>query len=133
MATEGGFTARVFTSEARIPIPDAYVTVTRTNDDGAKELVAYLVSDRNGLTKSFMLPAPDKNNSLSPNNGVPFANYDVHVYHPLYYTTDVRNVQVFGDNSSTLPFELVPIPEDKNPASEVERVDITPQNLGEVL
>ncbi len=130
MATEGGFTARVFTSEARIPIPDAFVTVTKKNDSGKSELVAYLVTDRNGLTKSFMLPAPDINNSLSPgDNGSSFASYDVNVYHPLFYTTDVRNVQVFDGNSSTLPFELVPIPEDKNPASKVERVDITPQNL----
>ncbi len=67
MATQDGFTARVFMSEARIPIPNAYVTVTRTNDDGANELVAYLVTDRDGLTKSFMLPAPDKGNSLLPN------------------------------------------------------------------
>ena len=130
MATEGGFTARVYSSNAVLPIADAYVTVTRTNDEGGQELVAYLVTDRNGLTKSFMLPAPDISNSLSPgNNGNSFASYNVHVYHPLYYTTDVRNVQVFDGNSSTLPFELIPIPEDKNPASEVERVDITPQNL----
>ncbi len=128
--TTGGFTARVYSSSALIPIPDAYVTVTRKNAEGKTELAASLITDRNGLTKTFMLPAPDGENSLAPGDEAnSFASYDVFVHHPLYYTTDVKNVQVFGGNYSTLPFELTPIPEDKNPAGKVEMVDITPQNL----
>lgn len=130
MESSGAFTARVYSSNALIPIPDAYVTVTRKTKNGGQELVAYLKTDRNGLTKTFMLDAPSADNSLVPgNNGNSFASYDVFVHHPLYYTTDVKNVQVFGGNGSTLPFELIPVPEDKNPAGKVERVDITPQNL----
>lgn len=130
MANEGTFTARVFTSEALIPVSEAYISVVKNNPDGTRELVAFLESGRNGLTRSVQLYAPDKENSLSPNeNGVRFNTFDVHIYHPLYFSTMVENVQIFDGISTTLPFELIPLPEDENPTSMVNNVDVLPQNL----
>ena len=130
MAFEGGFAVRAYSSNAVIPVPDAQVSVTKTDDDGNRRLVAILKTDKSGLTDVFKLPAPDIVNSLSPDGeGQPFETYDVTIYQPVYYTTDVKNVQIFDKNFTTLPVELIPLPEDANPAIKVQRVDITSQNL----
>lgn len=130
MAFEGGFAVRAYSSNAVIPVPDAQVSVTKTDEDGNIRLVAILKTDKSGLTNVFKLPAPDIINSLSPDGiGKAYETYDVTVYQPFYYTTDVKNVQIFDKNFTTLPVELIPLPEDANPASKVQRVDITSQNL----
>ena len=130
MAFEGGFAVRAYSSNAVIPVPDAQISVTKTDDDGNRRLVAILKTDKSGLTDVFKLPAPDIVNSLSPvGEGQPLETYDVTVYQPLYYTSDIKNVQIFDKNFTTLPVELIPLPEDVNPAIKVQRVDITAQNL----
>lgn len=130
MAFEGGFSVRAFSSDAVVPVPDALVSVTKTDSAGNTRLVAKLKTDRNGLTNVFKLPTTDIVNSLSPDGvGQPFETYDVTIYQPLYYTTDVKNIQIFDKNFTTLPVELIPLPEDANPSKRVDRVDITPQNL----
>ncbi|MBQ7076446.1 MAG: hypothetical protein IJM94_06570, partial [Clostridia bacterium] len=73
MAFEGGFAVRAYSSNAVIPVPDAQVSVTKTDDDGNRRLVAILKTDKSGLTDVFKLPAPDIVNSLSPDGeGQPF-------------------------------------------------------------
>lgn len=130
MENEGSFSARVFTSNAVIPVADAYVSVVKPGTDGKEELIAFLKSKRNGLTRSVMLDAPNRENSLtSEADGANFSVYNMRIYQPLYYSTEVKNAQIFDGIATTLPFELIPLPEDENPSSYVGRVDVLPQNL----
>ena len=97
----------VFTANQLLPVVNAEVTVssednsiTRTSD-----------TDRSGRTVSFSLPAPSASASQEPTVAVPFAQYRATITHPDYYPAIIENVQVFGDNLTLLPVNLVPLPE----------------------
>ena len=109
---EGELQIGVSAAIRAIPIPLADILVVRMSD-GEQKLQRYLQTDDSGNTPIIRLPTPSKQLSEQPEpSGIrPYGVYTVTVSHPDYYTTVVRDVQVFSGQRSLLPVNLIPLSE----------------------
>ena len=123
-SSEGQMVVSVFTANQLLPVVNAEVVVTSEDNSVSKTSD----TDRSGRTVSFSLPAPSASASQEPTVALPFAQYKVTITHPDYYPAIIENVQVFGDNLTLLPVNLIPLPELSN--GNMNNVVIIPnQNL----
>lgn len=129
----GSLLVRVFTANQALPVPDATVIVSQTNDDpaGTETQLFNLQTDRDGITPEVTLQAPPASLSLVPNNSIPYALYNVKVNYPGFYTFLAENVQLFANNVSILPVQLTPLPVNSNMqgGSTTQTFDIPPHIL----
>lgn len=99
----------VTTAIDAIPISGATVIVSRFTD-GADEPVKILTTDKDGKVPIIVLPAPPKENSLTPNPlGPSYSVYNVRVDKDGYYTQNSLNVPVFSGVTSIQPMRLIPL------------------------
>lgn len=99
-----------------IPIPNATVIITQKNDKG-NSLLYMLITDDSGLAEAVPLPAPDKKYSESPDEvRKPFAEYQVGVYAPGFYTVPEITVPVFSTIKSIQPVQMIPLAELDRPS-----------------
>ena len=112
MSSYGTIVARVFTSEAIVPLPGALVSFTKKNSAGEKELLALRITDYDGLTDPVVLETPDLSQSqqYSP-DAVPYATVDVEVEMPDFDRVRVENAQVFSGRQTIQRFLLIPTPD----------------------
>ena len=129
MPSQGFLVARVFTSDANIPVEDATVTVTQKSPEGLTELLAVWITDESGKTQPLTVPTPALEESLAPSRGQPFSLVDVTAEHPLYERIIVNDVQIFPDTLYTQNFQLIPLDEAPEIWNQTEIFDIPPQNL----
>ena len=123
-SSEGQMVVSVFTANQLLPVVNAEVVVT-SEDNSISQTSD---TDRSGRTVSFSLPAPSATVSQEPTVAIPFSQYKVTITHPDYYPAIIENVQVFGDNLTLLPVNLIPLPELSN--GNMNNVVIIPnQNL----
>ena len=124
----GTISARVFTSNAEIPIQNAGVGVTERTDTGNR-LVGYRFTDENGKTESITIETPEAELSRVPGNGTPYSIVDVKVVHPAYETIVIENVQIFPGVDTIQTAQMIPIGESPLLIEESEIFDVTSQNL----
>ena len=103
----GYIVARVYTSDAEIPIQSATFTVFQKNGD-KNILIGARITDENGKTEPIAVEAPDKSLSTSPGNENPFARVDVRIDHPEYNSFYAEGVQVFACQVSVQNASLIP-------------------------
>lgn len=121
----GTIISQITTSDALIPVENAYVWITQGNN-----LLNFQVTDKNGKTEPITLPAPDKSESLSPGNtSLAFGAYDIHVYHPMYQPFEIKNIQVFSGITTLQQLSLILQPEFAAAADNLTISDVTRQNL----
>ncbi len=124
----GYVTARVYTSDARIPVRGATFTVVSA--DGANALLGIRFTDENGKTELISVEAPDASLSVTPGNKSPFTLVNVRVDHPDYKSYKVEGVQVFAGQISVVDAELLPTAEHIPNDSKAEIFDTNyPNNL----
>lgn len=126
--SEGEITVRAQTALGAFPVSEATVIISRVRD-GSNQIVNFQLTDESGKTPNISVPAPSKADSLSPSDSLPFSDYNVTVRHPMYYTSIIDNVQVFGDQLTILVAELTPLPEFVNETDITRTVNIPRQNL----
>ncbi|MDO4563492.1 MAG: spore cortex-lytic protein [Clostridia bacterium] len=127
--SEGYVIVQVYTSSARIPVPNAAVAITRGKGKG-KVLLAFRVTNSSGHTSIATVETPPMSDSQTPGSGEDaFALCDVEVNHQDFLTMVVHNVQIFANETSIQNCELIPVDIDKDPNYKVENIDITAQNL----
>ena len=124
----GYLTARIYTSRGSFPVSEAVVTVTKTQDSKT-EIIARRTTDRNGQITPVAITAPDKSLSLEPGNNDVFTVVDVRVDHPLYYTVVIKNVQIFGGETTVVDTPLIPLPDNQAEDNASEEFVESPQNL----
>ncbi|MEE0946536.1 MAG: carboxypeptidase-like regulatory domain-containing protein [Acutalibacteraceae bacterium] len=102
----GGIIAVVTGGEGYRPIPNATVTITKS-DTG--EVIERVVTDQNGKTRIISLPAPNKDMSLTPssNDEKVYQVYDMEVIAEGYLPSKIKNVPVFASTLSIQQFNLV--------------------------
>lgn len=124
----GYIRARVYTSDAQIPIENAYFSVY-TEENGVNKLLGVRITDEIGNTDVIPVEAPDRN--LSENEGTinPFAVVNIRIDHPEYKTYYVTGVQVFSGEVSIQEAALMPIGRNVPTDSRAERFEVTKQNL----
>ena len=109
---QGSITARVFTSNAEIPLFRAAVSITRRGPEGTRELLAFRLTNRDGLIEPFTIKTPTKAESQSSGSaGRPFAVVDMHAQQVGYDSILTENVQVFPDVETRQDFQLIPTAE----------------------
>lgn len=122
LTSEGKIRIRAYTAGGALPIEGATVRIMGAEEDN--RLVSYsLITDRDGLTESVSLPAPDVNFSLSPSpNEKPYALYDIEITAPGYYSKKINGLSVFSGIESVQLINM--IPEGSRPIEDFPRNNI---------
>ena len=104
MHNNGFLTVNSRTALGALPVGGACVHVTGDGID------ATFYTDSSGATGRIVLPAPQPDASLSPEeNGAPFSSYDIEVSADGYYTVLSRAVPVFPGITSVQNVNLIPV------------------------
>ena len=111
---QGYLVVHVTTARGSIPLEGAQVNV-RNNDpeftQARGDVIASLVTGRDGNTKPLPLLAPPRSASMTPNNGKPFSTYNIEVALEGYFTQSYANVPIFDGIAAVQPADLIPLPE----------------------
>ena len=120
--------ARVYTSDAYIPLRGVPVTFTLVLPDGSRQLLAVKRTDSSGLTEPVFIETPDVSESLTPGVSVrPYATVDISADAPGYGTFEAKGVQIFPGVETVQGLQLRPRP--ASPGSYGEIVEGPSQNL----
>lgn len=129
MAPQGSLICQVYTSDARIPVPDAIVTVTQRTATGAFVLLAARLTDSSGRTEPILIETPQQNISTSPHEQKGWTSVDITIDHPGFEHAMIESVQIFPQVRTVQPLEMIPLSGDPAQWNQGELFVIPPQNL----
>lgn len=106
-----------------IPVADTRITISQNG-----ETDKIFMSDESGKIPPVEINTPDIVLSESPSpDAIPFASVNITAEKDDFFTTSVREAQVFAERVTTLYVNMVPIPEFKGDTPLV--IETIPQNL----
>ena len=111
---QGNLIVRVTTARGAIPLEGAQVNVRNyfpEQSESKGDVIASFTTNRDGNTPLILLPAPPRSNSLSPNNGIPYASYNLDVSLEGYFSQNYFNVPVFDGITAIQGVDMIPLPE----------------------
>lgn len=129
MASTGYIRVQTVTSRAEIPIQSATVTVTGTDQSGARTLLSLQRTDASGLTKAVSIVTPALSNSLSPDQQQGWTTVTVTATHPGFEGIIVDGVQIFPGVTTLQKMRMIPLSQPPGAFDETERFDVPPQGL----
>lgn len=104
----GTLTVSTFAADSALPIPNALVRVYGIDEENRGVEYSSL-TDINGKSRLFILPAPKKEYSLEPAAPEkPYASYDVYVEKENYIRKILRDVAVFEGITTALIVNMIP-------------------------
>lgn len=110
MASQGSVIARVYTSDAYLPLRGAPVAFTQTDEAGQSVLLAVRMTDSSGLTAPLFIETPNVSESLAPGSALrPYATVDIRVSFPGYSSVNAMGVQIFPGVETIQGLQLRPI------------------------
>ncbi len=118
----GNLIVQTYTADQALPVSGAHVIITKTVDED-EELVWVTATDRSGRTEVIPLAAPPAGNSLTPDGGVRYYNYNIRVDSPGYYTVESLGVNIFEGQTAIQPFEMIPLPIDDESGRRVTTIE----------
>lgn len=128
MEQTGTLLVRVFLSRAQLPISNAMVIVSLTENDGRQRLLATRLTDESGVAGPITLVAPAESGSLTPGNGsAPFYRYNLVVDHPGYQLAVFHDLQIFPGVETVQDVPMLPLADEGRTESDLTTV--TPQPL----
>ena len=108
----GSLIVHVTTARGSIPLEGATVNVRNYRTDAERgDVIASLVSGRDGNTPLITLATVPRSETLSPDNGTPFVTYNVEVREEGYYEQSYINVPIFDGIVAIQPADMIPLPE----------------------
>ena len=94
------------------PLENALVTVSTAPDErGSRQLLYSVRTDSGGMTPPMTFSTPPRENSLSPDGGVPYALYTVETALDGYVPLTALHIALFSGVPALLPVALTPLPE----------------------
>ena len=93
--------------QGAFPVPNATILLTKQLND-QQSLSFTIVTDESGKTAPVSLPAPSRELSQRPGNGIVFATYQAEISAPNYVTTKIRDLPVFDGITTIQPVSLSP-------------------------
>ncbi len=109
MPSQGSVIARVYTSDAYIPLADVPVTFSRVLPDGSREVLAVRRTNSSGLTEPLLVDTPDTNESLQPDPVLkPYATIEIRAERPGYGRIEALGVQIFPGVETIQGLQLQP-------------------------
>ena len=125
LSSQGSVIARVYTSDAYIPLPNAPVIFSTVHTDGTNELLAIRNTNTSGLTAPVYVETPDASQSLSPGLSLkPYATITIQASYPGFRSVRADGVQIFPGVETIQGLQLQPI----TPAQAEEPTTFLPQN-----
>ncbi len=111
MASQGTVIARVYTSDAFLPLANVPVTFTQLQPDGSRKLLAVRLTNSSGMTAPLPVETPDASESLSPGlMEKPYAVVNISAEYPGYGGVLAEGVQIFPGVETIQALQLVPLP-----------------------
>ena len=111
MASQGSVIARVYTSDAYLPLRDVPVIFTQIQPNGERTVLAIRYTDTSGLTAPVSIQTPDTSDSLTPGAALrPYGSVDIQVEYPGYGGILAEGVQVFPGVETIQGLQLRPLP-----------------------
>lgn len=101
----GTLKVQAFRGNQAFPVPDVQVRVSRGFRDGER-LFFEGATDENGIIDGITLPAPSRENSLSPDGPLTTAVYDLSAQHPLYQSRSVQ-LAIYEGITAIQPLRLL--------------------------
>lgn len=115
---------KVTTGDGAQPVKDARITI-----NGMNGIVYRTVTDENGDTAKFNLPAPDVRLTLDPTYQKPaYSTCDVEVEAEGFIREHIHGVEIVDTQTSILPVNMEPLANEPNPVTDID-VDIPPVGL----
>lgn len=112
MPTRGTITARVFTSNAQLPLANAAVAFFRRQNGKKPQLLAFRLTNYDGYTQPLAVDAPAQNGAQLPSSAQPpYATLGMLAGIDGYDRVRVENAQIFSGIEMLQPFMLVPTPQ----------------------
>ena len=127
---QGSVVARVYTSDAKIPVQGATVIFTKIAEDGQRELLAVRLTNYDGYTDPIFVDAPPlaASQNYTPGSDA-YSIISITAEDNNYGRILVRNAQVFPDTETVQEFMLVPSPMLPEQFGQTEVFIIPPQTL----
>lgn len=128
MASQGSVVARVYTSDAYLPLYNVPVVFHMNSQDGQSELLAVRTTNSSGLTTPVYVTTPDPDQSLSPGPTIrPYTAINISVAVPGYNTVTAEGVQIFPGIQTIQALQLYPL--SPSSANNMTVIPEPPQNL----
>ena len=127
---QGSVVARVYTSDAKIPVQGATVIFTKIAEDGQRELLAVRLTNFDGYTDPIFVDAPPlaASQNYTPGSDA-YSIINITAEDNNYGRILVRNAQIFPDTETVQEFMLVPSPMLPEQFGQTEVFIIPPQTL----
>lgn len=94
------------------PLENALVMVSTAPDEsGSRQLLYAVRTDSGGMTPPMTFSTPPRENSLSPDGGIPYALYTVEAALDGYVPLTALHIALFSGVPALLPVALTPLPE----------------------
>lgn len=130
MSAHGTIVARVYTSNAMLPLSGASVAITRRRVDGRAELIAFRITNYDGLTEPVEIDTPELDGSTLASSGAqPYAQIDLAVDLPGYDRIRVSGAQVFSGTQTVQELMLLPTPSLPERYDRTQNISIPAQTL----
>ena len=127
---QGSVVARVYTSDAKIPVQGATVIFAKIAEDGQRELLAVRLTNYDGYTDPIFVDAPPlaASQNYTPGSDA-YSIISITAEDTNYGRILVRNAQIFPDTETVQEFMLVPSPMLPEQFGQTEVFIIPPQTL----
>lgn len=130
LSSYGSLTARVFTSNAQIPLVGVAVAFTRPRADGTQALLAFRLTNYDGMAGPVAVEAPDQNGTTLASSGQnPYTRVDLLAAGRGFDRVSVRGAQVFSGVAAIQDMMLLPTPALPDSYSRTQTVIIPAQTL----
>ncbi len=109
--TDSGYLIiQVSTAGKGLPVSGAHITVSTMDEKEQERVERVLLTDRNGQTEKMALPAPSRENSLTPSGTDNYSTYKIQTEKEGYYPVENLEVPIFGGRTTIQQVALIPLP-----------------------
>ena len=106
--SSGTLRVRAYTASGALPVEGATVRITGAGESN-RSLAFTSITDRDGQSELFVLPAPSAELSLAPDpSALPYSLYDLEISARGYYTKRIRGLTVFPGINSVQLINMIP-------------------------
>ncbi len=116
-SSSGKLKINVTSTQGLIPISNANITITYTDDPS--DTVESLTTDSSGQTDTVDLPAPPIEYSLEPGDIRPYADYNIEVTAPGYESVLVSGTEILADETALQNIRMIPMEQATSPDQEI--------------